>query len=152
MHDEWHKFASTYLSNKKLQAPVKLWNYMSTYRYKEKEIHNLILYLQVTIRQIRNYKPWSNYETICQHLDAKREKFLIWYSTSWLTCNVKSLSSNWTSLVRKSAPMVALYWLLNFRFTYWFIKDVFPTPLSPRIMTLRSMRLREAILANSENP
>lgn len=35
-----------------------------------------------------------------------------------LTCNVNNLSSNWTSFVRKSAPIVALYWLLNLRFTY----------------------------------
>uniref|UniRef100_A0A6B0TSB4 Putative secreted protein n=1 Tax=Ixodes ricinus TaxID=34613 RepID=A0A6B0TSB4_IXORI len=34
--------------------------------------------------------------------------------------------------------MVALYWLLNFLFTYWFIKDVLPTPLSPRMITLSS--------------
>jgi len=40
---------------------------------------------------------------------------------------VKSRSSNCTSLVKKSAPMVALYWLLNFLLTYWFIKEVFPT-------------------------
>lgn len=31
---------------------------------------------------------------------------------------VTSRSSTWTSFVRKSAPMVALYWLLNFLFTY----------------------------------
>lgn len=43
------------------------------------------------------------------------------------TCIVTSLSSTITSLVRKSAPMVALYWLLNFLLTYWFIKDVLPT-------------------------
>ena len=34
------------------------------------------------------------------------------------TCNVKRRSSIWTSLVRKSAPMVALYWLLNLLLTY----------------------------------
>lgn len=44
-----------------------------------------------------------------------------------LTCIVTSLSSTITSLVRKSAPIVALYWLLNFLFTYWFMSDVFPT-------------------------
>jgi len=27
----------------------------------------------------------------------------------------------------KSAPMVALYWVLNRLFTYWFMSDVFPT-------------------------
>lgn len=31
---------------------------------------------------------------------------------------MKSLSSNCTSFVKKSAPIVALYWLLNFLFTY----------------------------------
>lgn len=44
-----------------------------------------------------------------------------------LTCMVTSLSSTITSFVRKSAPIVALYWLLNFLFTYWFISEVFPT-------------------------
>ena len=44
-----------------------------------------------------------------------------------ITCIVTSLSSTMTSFVRKSAPMVALYWLLNFLFTYWFINEVFPT-------------------------
>ena len=39
-------------------------------------------------------------------------------------------SSTCTSLVRKSAPMVALYCLLNLRFTYWFISDVLPTLLT----------------------
>jgi len=61
------------------------------------------------------------------------------------TCNVKRRSSIWTSLVRKSAPMVALYWLLNLLLTYWFISEVLPTPLSPRMMTLRSIRLRDAM-------
>ena len=40
-----------------------------------------------------------------------------------------------TSFVRKSAPIVALYWLENFWFTYRFIKLVFPTPESPRMIT-----------------
>lgn len=44
-----------------------------------------------------------------------------------LTCIVTSLSSTITSFVRKSAPIVALYWLLNFLFTYWFMSDVLPT-------------------------
>lgn len=43
------------------------------------------------------------------------------------TCIVTSLSSTITSLVRKSAPMVALYWDVNFLLTYWFISEVFPT-------------------------
>ena len=43
------------------------------------------------------------------------------------TCIVTSLSSTMTSLVRKSAPMVALYCDVNFLFTYWFISEVFPT-------------------------
>jgi hypothetical protein len=43
------------------------------------------------------------------------------------TCIVTSLSSTCTSLVKKSAPIVALYWLLNFLLTYWFIREVFPT-------------------------
>ena len=44
-----------------------------------------------------------------------------------LTGMVTSLSSTITSFVRKSAPIVALYWLLNFLFTYWFMSEVFPT-------------------------
>ena len=47
-----------------------------------------------------------------------------------------------TSLVRKSAPMVALYWLLNFLLTYWFMSEVFPTPLSPRMITFRTRIVR----------
>jgi hypothetical protein len=30
----------------------------------------------------------------------------------------------------KSAPIVALYWLLNLLFTYWFMSEVFPTLVS----------------------
>lgn len=44
-----------------------------------------------------------------------------------LTCIVTRRSSTMTSFVRKSAPIVALYWLLNFLFTYWFMREVFPT-------------------------
>lgn len=41
----------------------------------------------------------------------------------------------------KSAPIVALYWLLKRLFTYWFMRDVFPTlidilafdPVAPEI-------------------
>lgn len=55
--------------------------------------------------------------------------------TRMLTCIVTSLSSTMTSFVRKSAPIVALYWLLNRLFTNWFISDVLPTPLSPRMIT-----------------
>lgn len=61
-----------------------------------------------------------------------------------LTCMVTRRSSTMTSFVKlhivkhqaghaatdathKSAPMVALYWLLNRLFTYWFINDVLPT-------------------------
>ena len=43
------------------------------------------------------------------------------------TCNVTSLSSTMISFVRKSAPIVALYWWLNFWFTNWLISDVLPT-------------------------
>lgn len=43
------------------------------------------------------------------------------------TWRVTSLSSIITSLVRKSAPMVALYVLSNRFCTYWFIRHVFPT-------------------------
>jgi hypothetical protein len=43
------------------------------------------------------------------------------------TCIVTVLSSTSISLVRKSAPIVALYSLENFFCTYWFISDVLPT-------------------------
>ena len=48
------------------------------------------------------------------------------------TCIVTRRSSIWTSFVRKSAPIVALYWLENLWETNWPMRDVFPTPLSPR--------------------
>ena len=37
------------------------------------------------------------------------------------------MSSITVSLVRKSAPIVALYWVEKRLLTYWFIRDVFPT-------------------------
>lgn len=54
------------------------------------------------------------------------------------TCIVTSLSSTMTSFVRKSAPIVALYWLLNFLFTYWFISEVLPTLGKIKITRQRS--------------
>ena len=45
--------------------------------------------------------------------------------------------------------MVALYWLENFLLTYWFISEVLPTPLSPKIITFSSVRLRLAIAARA---
>ena len=47
--------------------------------------------------------------------------------THTLTCIVTSRSSTITSLVRKSAPIVALYCDVNFLLTYWFIREVLPT-------------------------
>lgn len=47
------------------------------------------------------------------------------------TCNVKSLSSNWSSLVKKSAPIVALYWLLNFLLTNLNWSSLRQKPKSP---------------------
>lgn len=72
--------------------------------------------------------------------------------------SVTGRPSMMTSLVRKSAPIVALYEGENFSLTYsrqqhsafaaacsfsraqrrhtnWFMSDVLPTPLSPRIIT-----------------
>ena len=43
------------------------------------------------------------------------------------TCMVTFRSSTNTSFVRKSAPMVALYWMENLRLTYWFMSEVLPT-------------------------
>lgn len=51
----------------------------------------------------------------------------------------KFSSSIFTSFVRKSAPIVALYCFENLRFTYWFIREVLPTPESPNIMSFRSV-------------
>lgn len=53
------------------------------------------------------------------------------------TCIVTRRSSTSTSLVRKSAPIVALYWLENFLFTYWFMSEVLPTLESPMSMKKR---------------
>lgn len=53
-----------------------------------------------------------------KHLTKSKNRHPQHIQVNQLTCKVKSLSSNWTSLVKKSAPMVALYWLLNLRFTY----------------------------------
>lgn len=61
-----------------------------------------------------------------------------WYKFKCLTCKVTIRSSTITSLVRKSAPMVALYWLVNFLLTYWFISDVLPTLESPSMITFNS--------------
>lgn len=55
-------------------------------------------------------------------------------------CSVTVLSSISISFVRKSAPMVALYSLVNFFCTYWFMRLVLPTPESPKMMTLSSRR------------
>lgn len=54
------------------------------------------------------------------------------------TCKVTIRSSTITSFVRKSAPIVALYWLVNFLLTNWFISEVLPTLESPRMITFKS--------------
>merc|ERR1719272_2296416 len=61
-------------------------------------------------------------------------------------CIVTNRSSTMTSFVRKSAPMVALYWLENLLFTYRFINEVLPTPESPKMMTFSRTFLREAMM------
>ena len=77
-----------------------------------------------------------------------------------LTCIVTSLSSTMTSFVKlrvsnqfrktyvavepcthKSAPIVALYWLLKRLLTYWFINDVLPTLYESKNM-VESLGLR----------
>ena len=85
-----------------------------------------------------------------------------------------TLSSTTVSLVRKSAPMVALYWVLNFLFTWmlvwgrnkrtdvlihegcladtayislWYMREKGRYPLSPRMMTLRRAFRRGAAMA-----
>lgn len=83
------------------------------------------------------------------------------------TCMVTRRSSTITSFVRlslpsgmpidmagqtthKSAPMVALYWLLNRLLTYWFMSEVLPTlhdtsghPLLPPAVEERTRCLQE---------
>lgn len=63
------------------------------------------------------------------------------------TCIVTTRSSAITSFVQKSAPIVALYWFENRLFIYWFMSDVFPTLLSPRMITFSKDFLRVAISA-----
>lgn len=53
----------------------------------------------------------------------------------YITCIVTNLSSTMTSFVRKSAPMVALYWPLNLLLTYWFIKEVLPTLVNHQLVS-----------------
>ena len=49
------------------------------------------------------------------------------------------LSHEWLEGKRahKSAPMVALYWLLKRLFTYWFIREVLPTLRRDSMVSLR---------------
>lgn len=70
-----------------------------------------------------------------------------WKLCDGLTCIVTIRSSTITSLVRKSAPIVALYWLVNFLLTYWFISDVLPTLESPSMITFRSTFFLVAMVA-----
>lgn len=69
-----------------------------------------------------------------------------------ITCIVTMRSSTITSLVRKSAPIVALYWLVNFLLTYWFISDVLPTLESPNMITFKSTFFLVAMTAAGNNP
>lgn len=68
----------------------------------------------------------------------------------WLTCIVTTRSSTTTSFVRKSAPIVALYWLEKRLFTYWFISDVFPTLESPKMMTFNRTFFLDDILITAD--
>jgi len=70
-----------------------------------------------------------------------------WDQACLLTCIVTIRSSTITSLVRKSAPMVALYWLVNFLLTYWFISDVLPTLESPSMITFSRTFFLVAMIA-----
>ena len=45
-----------------------------------------------------------------------------------------------------SVVKLTLYWFENFLFTNWFIRDVLPTPLSPRMITFRRTFLRVAMV------
>ena len=54
-----------------------------------------------------------------------------------------------TSLVRKSAPIVALYWLLKRLLTYWFIRDVLPTLFGPLLLAGSWRRGHPAALEGS---
>lgn len=61
---------------------------------------------------------WKHSLTKIKYITSKKNYRTESKGSNFLTCNVNNLSSNWTSFVRKSAPIVALYWLLNFWFTY----------------------------------
>lgn len=82
-------------------------------------------------------KQWQGKK--CMSFYAMQMVFL------WFTYIVTTRSSTTTSFVKKSAPIVALYWLENRLLTYWFIKEVFPTLLSPRMITFWRTFFRDAI-------
>ena len=48
--------------------------------------------------------------------------------------------------------MVALYWLENLLFTYWFIKDVFPTLLSRELNKVRNLIHKQIIISYPLSP
>lgn len=64
---------------------------------------------------------------------------------------VTTRSSMTTSLVTKSDPIVALYWLEKRFVTYWFIRDVLPTLLSPRMMTFSKL-WRPGMVVEGDGP
>lgn len=89
-----------------------------------------LLLLPVTISRFciisRQFYQFRIYLDICVSMREKSMSHSC-ECNFFVTCIVTSLSSTMTSFVRKSAPIVALYWLLNFLFTYWFINEVLPT-------------------------
>lgn len=79
------------------------------------------------------------------NLNKLSQRMFVIRKRKWLTCIVTTRSSTTTSFVKKSAPMVALYWLEKRLLTYWFISDVLPTDESPRIITFKRTFFLDAI-------
>ena len=123
----------THVRADNLQWEIHLANYRVTWRnwpmsHRRQAHNNLLL----------DRKPRLNFETVLDRLYPKsNQKYHLSSVCHSLnphthTCIVTRRSSICTSLVRKSAPIVALYWLENLCETNWPIKLVLPTPLSPK--------------------
>lgn len=82
---------------------------------KYSEIFRVLLYLR-SANQISCYIPSSKPAFLKR--SPPHYRAMIHRIVEKVTCRVKSLSSNWISFVKKSAPTVALYCLLNFLLTY----------------------------------
>lgn len=120
-----------------LQLKIHLANYltieMNWPRWHHRPVHN---------NQLHDKTQRLNFENVLVQLypKSRENNTNIPFHLIRLTCIVTSRSSICTSLVKKSAPMVALYWLENLCETNCPIKLVFPTPLSPT-QSIQSMNI-----------